>query len=254
MELLHILNRILPKGGYQIHKGRPFPVDIEGTDPEFRTLYESCKNETMTSPERLYALYKSVEYLVQNNIQGDIVECGVWKGGSMKLAAKTLMQFDDTSRTLYLYDTFSGMTEPDEHDVRVTRPEVTAMTKWKDRQKDDHNEWCYVQITDVQATLYATGYPKEKIVFVKGPVEETLPHTAPNALALLRLDTDWYSSTKHELTHLYPRLVEGGVLIIDDYGYWKGSKTAVDEYSKQIPLFLSRIDASGRIGIKRSHM
>ena len=79
-----------------------------------------------------------------------------------------------------------------------------------------------------------------------------MPGYLPSGIALLRLDTDWYESTKHELEHLYPLLVSGGVIIIDDYGHWKGAKKAVDEYIKDnnLPLLLNRIDYTGRIGIK----
>ena len=78
--------------------------------------------------------------------------------------------------------------------------------------------------------LHGTGYPPERIHFVRGPVEETLPAGAPDEIALLRLDTDWYESTRHELEHLYPRLAAGGVLLVDDYGHWEGARKAVDEY------------------------
>ena len=96
------------------------------------------------------------------------------------------------------------------------------------------------------------GYNTEKLHFIKGKVENTLPEYAPKQISLLRLDTDWYESTKHELTHLFPRLVSGGVLILDDYGYWAGAKKAVDEYFSQnkTQILLNRIDQTGRIAIK----
>lgn len=233
-----------------MQKKRQIPFDIEATDPDFCAIYEICKQETITSAERMYALYKSVEYLVRSNIKGDIVECGVWKGGSMKLIALSLIHFNDTDRKLYLYDTYNGMTEPKTEDVYVSHTEVSALTKWKKLKKEDGNEWCNVSLEEVQNVLRTTGYPKEQIIFVKGEVEKTIPNTMPESIALLRLDTDWYESTKHELVHLYPRLNKNGVLIIDDYGHWRGSKQAVDEYFESSPLFLSRIDASGRIAIK----
>jgi len=96
------------------------------------------------------------------------------------------------------------------------------------------------------------GYPEQQIHFVEGLVEETLPAEAPEEIALLRLDTDWYSSTKHELEQLYPRLAPGGVLILDDYGHWQGARRAVDEYfaENQITLLLNRVDSTARIGVK----
>jgi hypothetical protein len=86
---------------------------------------------------------------------------------------------------------------------------------------------------------------------IAGKVEETLPEHAPESIALLRLDTDWYESTRHELEHLFPRVVAGGVLLLDDYGHWKGSRKAVDEYfaAQGITMLLNRVDYTGRLGI-----
>ena len=100
--------------------------------------------------------------------------------------------------------------------------------------------------------MYSTGYDKSKIHLVKGKVEETIPKTLPERIALLRLDTDWYASTKHEMLHLFPRLVPGGVLILDDYGSWLGARKAVDEYiaENKVKIFLCRVDNSGRVAVK----
>jgi hypothetical protein len=100
--------------------------------------------------------------------------------------------------------------------------------------------------------VLSTGYPADRLHLVQGKVEDTLPGAAPARIALLRLDTDWYESTRHELVHLYPRLVPNGVLIIDDYGDWVGAKEAVDEYFAAQPFqpFLSRMDHTGRLAIK----
>jgi hypothetical protein len=98
----------------------------------------------------------------------------------------------------------------------------------------------------------STGYPQNRVRFIKGRVEETVPGEAPEQIALLRLDTDWYESTQHELEYLFPRLAPGGVLILDDYGHWAGARKAVDDYIAlhKLPLLLCRIDMSGRIAIK----
>jgi len=119
-------------------------------------------------------------------------------------------------------------------------------------QSEGFNEWCYSPLEEVQKNLYSTNYPKEKITFIKGKVEETIPNIIPEKISILRLDTDWYESTYHELMHLFPRLSKGGVLIIDDYGHWKGSREAVDKYLKEneISMLLNRIDYTGRIGVK----
>jgi hypothetical protein len=104
----------------------------------------------------------------------------------------------------------------------------------------------------VREAVLSVGYPEEKIHFVQGPVEETLPENAPEEIALLRLDTDWYASTKHTLVHLYPRVAPGGVLIVDDYAYWQGARQAVDEYVQEnnVSVLLNRIDYTARIAVR----
>jgi O-methyltransferase len=201
----------------------------------------------MTSPERIYALIQAVRYVSTNGIAGAIVECGVWKGGSMAAAAKTLIQMQDVSRDLYLFDTFEGMSEPTANDVDYSGKRADEV------MLENANFKCEdAPLERVKEVLYGTGYSKGKIHFVQGKVEETIPAGAPQAIALLRLDTDWYESTRHELVHLFPRLAKNGVIIIDDYGHWKGSQRACDEYftENQIPILLNRIDYTGRIALK----
>ena len=151
-----------------------------------------------------------------------------------------------TSRKIYLYDTFGGMTKPGNHDGEKEK------TEWEKNIVDDQlNNWCYSPLEEVRANMEATGYPKENIVFIKGKVEQTIPGTLPDKLALLRLDTDWYESTKHELAHLYPLLEAGGILIIDDYGEWQGARKAADEYfATNGPVLLNRLDHTGRLVIR----
>ena len=100
--------------------------------------------------------------------------------------------------------------------------------------------------------MLSTGYDIARTHFVAGDVEQTIPGVVPEQISLLRLDTDWYESTRHELKHLYPRLIRGGVLIIDDYGHWKGARQAVDEYLAETgaKLLLNRIDYTGRAAVK----
>lgn len=111
---------------------------------------------------------------------------------------------------------------------------------------------CLSPLDETKQNVFSAGYPKDKIHFIKGKVEDTIPENMPKQIALLRLDTDWYESTKHELTHLFLLLQPNGVLIIDDYGHWKGARKAVDEYipDKNIRILLNRIDYTGRIAIK----
>lgn len=221
-------------------------------EPDFLPLLERCQPATMTSVERLYGLYKAVEYVVRNGIAGDFVECGVWRGGSVMMMALALQRFGDTGRRLHCFDTFEGMSAPGELDVRDDTGERAADILAATERHEDNVFWALAPLELVQRNIATTGYPAELVAYHKGKVEDTLPGLAPERIALLRLDTDWYKSTRHELVHLYPRLTEAGVLIIDDYGFWRGARQAVDEYfgaAGRSPL-LNRTDAAGRMGVK----
>lgn len=246
-----MINKILKPLGLQLikikHQVNPFP-DFEA---EFVEILEKCKPYTMTSEERLYAVYQSVSYIINNEIEGDIVECGVWRGGSTMCGLYKLVSTGNAHRSIYLYDTYEGMAEPGKKDTGIFGE--SALDEFNRTKKGSiGSDWCLADITDVTNNVKQTGYPLERILFVKGKVEDTIPQTIPDKIAILRLDTDWYESTYHELVHLYPRLVKGGVLIIDDYGHWKGAREAVDNYFKEnnIQMLLNRIDYTGRIGVK----
>ncbi len=238
---------IARKLGYDI--SRHVPRDFESSA---LTVVNRVRPYTMTSNARIYSVYKSVEYLVKHQVPGAIVECGVWRGGSSMAAALTLMEHEDSSRELFLFDTYEGMSAPTEKDI--SRTGESAQGKWESSQKDTVNEWCYASLEDVTANIASTGYPMNKVHLIKGMVEDTIPTQWPQGdIALLRLDTDWYESTKHELEHLFPRLVVGGVLIIDDYGDWQGARDAVDEYMAKhnLKMLLNRVDGTGRVAIKQ---
>lgn len=219
-------------------------------DRETQSLWERVRSRTMTSIERVDALRAALEYIHDNSISGDIVECGVWRGGSMLAVALTLLRLG-AYRRLWLYDTFAGMTPPGGEDRDFQGRAAKDLLAEED--PDSSLIWGKSSLEDVQAALAETGYPAEQIEFVPGPVENTIPLRAPESIALLRLDTDWFQSTFHELVHLWPRMTPGGILIIDDYGDWAGAKKAVDAYFAEIrprPL-LHRIDGSGRLVIKQ---
>lgn len=219
-------------------------------DAEFTELKEKCMKHTMTSVDSLYYTYRSTRYVIENNIPGDFVECGVWKGGNTMMVALTLMKLKSTDRKIYLYDTFEGMSKPTDKDISYKNED--ADTEWSESQKGGINEWCYSPLDEVRNNLKSTGYPEDKMIFVKGKVEDTLPGTIPEKVSVLRLDTDWYESTYHELVNLYPLLSEKGFLIIDDYGYWKGAREAVEQYfsENKVKIFMNRLDNSARAGIK----
>jgi len=225
-----------------------FPHDFTQDEIE---IIGKVKPYTMTSPARVQALIRAVKYVINNDIPGDIVECGVWKGGSMMAAALTLSQMQASGRSLYLYDTFEGMVEPDERDVDLRGGRAPARFE-QSRNGANSSSWCCSGLDSVKLALHSAGYDPNRIFLIQGKVEDTLPRQVPERIALLRLDTDWYESTKCELIHLYPRLSRGGVLILDDYGHWMGARKAADEYiaENNLCIFLNRIDYSGRLGIK----
>lgn len=220
-------------------------------DVEFKKIYEVTKKLTMSSIERMYSMYKATEYVINANIVGDIVECGVWKGGSSMIAALTMRRLHNFRRKIYLYDTYAGMTKPTNVDKSIDS-NTLAYDYWKNNRSCNFNKWCYSSLKEAKKNLYKTCYPRKKLIFIEGDVEKTIPKIMPKKISLLRLDTDWYKSTYHELNYLYPLLTAGGVLILDDYGHWQGSRKAVDKYFKdnRIIILLNRIDYTGRIAIK----
>lgn len=206
----------------------------------------------MTSNERLWSLLNAVRHVVDTRVAGDLVECGVWRGGSVMAMASELKSLGSTDRRIWLYDTFAGMTAPTTEDVEEGTG-VTAYSMLKSTPvADGDNVWCVAGLTDVQANVRSTGYPFEQFTFIEGDVGKTLLQTAPEKISLLRLDTDWYESTKMELEVLYPRLSIGGVCIFDDYGHWQGARRAVDEYFEKLGYrpYMHPIDYSGRVLIK----
>lgn len=212
-------------------------------------LPQNGEPKTMVMLEGIAELINAVTQIATRKIPGDIAECGVWRGGSMMVVALTLLSKGDTSRELYLYDTFEGMPPPTDNDKRFDGQTASHLL-----EKDPKGTgiWCYASLDEVRENLFSTGYPKDKIHFVKGKVQDSIPRTLPSSLALLRLDTDWYESTKHELTHLFPILKKGGILILDDYGHWQGQRKAVDEFFpwRGENMILHRMGFSGRIGVR----
>jgi hypothetical protein len=218
-------------------------------DENARRIIRTVRPRTMTSREKLFALIVATRHVADHGIAGAFVECGVWRGGSMQAIALTLRERATTDRDLHLFDTFEGMPPPGPHDVRL-RDERPASELLASRSQES-TLWALASLDDVCAGMAESGYPPEQVHFHPGRVEETIPDQAPETIALLRLDTDWYESTKHELDHLFDRVPSGGVIVIDDYGYWQGARRAVDEFltARKAPLALLPM-GSGRIAIK----
>ena len=225
-----------------------FPADFE---QDVRDTIRAVMPYTMTDVNKLHALIMAVRYIVRHDVPGDIVECGVWRGGSMHAVARTLSAAGDQSRELYLYDTFEGMPPPTEADVRWDGQRAADMLEKQDR---DSYVWAIASLDDVQEGFRDVPYPHERIHYVQGKVEETIPAQLPDQISILRLDTDWYESTAHELKHMYDRLSPGGVLMLDDYGHWAGAQKATDEFLERTgePLLLLRM-SNGRVAVKPWH-
>jgi O-methyltransferase len=218
-------------------------------DEDAKQTIATVRPWTMVKNEGLFALILATRYVTEHKVPGAIVECGVWRGGSMQAVARTLTALGDTSRDLYLFDTFEGMTAPTDED-RLTAGSVPAKQLLEQSDKTDL-VWAVAGLDEVRAGMHRVGYPEDNTHYVVGKVEETVPDQAPEEIAILRLDTDWYSSTRHELVHLFPRLAPGGVLLIDDFGDWEGCRRAVEEFMAEsgAQLLLLRVDG-GRAAVK----
>lgn len=226
-------------------------LPIEST-PADEAAIRALGEYTMTSPQRLWSLLGAVRHVVNLDLPGDFVECGVWRGGSVMAMASELQRIGVTDRRIWLYDTFAGMTDPTSEDVEAGSGTTAAAMLASTSVGDGNNVWCVAGRADVEANVRTTGYPFDNFTFVEGDVAKTLMESAPEQIALLRLDTDWYESTRVELEVLYPRLVVGGVCILDDYGHWGGARKAVDDYfNEHGPRpYMHTIDYSGRVFIK----
>lgn len=228
--------------------GARLPIEADGADA---ALIASLSDVTMTSPERLWCLIEAVRALEAAGIEGDFAECGVWRGGSVMAMAQQLVSLGRERRRIWLYDTFAGMTDPTAQDVDHAGQSAADLLRTT-QIGDGDNVWAYASRPDVEANLARTGYPMELFTLIEGDVVQTLAEHVPERIALLRLDTDWYASTRTCLEVLYPRLVPGGICILDDYGHWDGARRAVDEYFVENPPrpFLQPIDFSGRVLVK----
>lgn len=226
--LLAAVNRILRPAGLKLKIIRRAALQPPRT--RHTGVWERVGPFTMTDVPRIEALYDSAVQIHQNGIPGDFVECGVYRGGASMTMALALLAAGGLERDIWLFDTFEGMTAPTEHDIRLKDGSSAAEKFEALRTGDNSADWCAASLDEVADNMRSTGYPMERIRLIKGPVESTLLGDLPERIALLRLDTDWYESTRVEMERLFPRISPGGVLIIDDYNHWAGARRAVDEY------------------------
>lgn len=225
-----------------------FAADLS---PEMIATITAVRPHTMTTVARIQAVIAATEHVVRHSIPGAFVESGVWLGGSSMAAARTLVEMGDTTRDLYLYDTFEGIPAPGEHDGLIGS-DVDIHGLWRTSNDGAAAPWLDAPVETVRENMLSTGYPDDRLHLIPGLVEDTIPATAPEQIAFLRLDTDWYESTKLEMETLFPRLSPGGIVIIDDYGFTEGARRAVDEFLATYPdpVFLQRIDSCGRMAVK----
>jgi O-methyltransferase len=137
-------------------------------DEEARQIIRTVKPRTMTSHEKLYALILATRYVVERDISGAVVECGVWRGGSMQAVAHTLLARGITDRELHLFDTFEGMPEPTQRDRLYSGRPASEVLESSERTA---NVWAVASLDDVRAGMAETGYPRERVHFHPGLVE-----------------------------------------------------------------------------------
>jgi len=224
----------------------------EDIPAEILSLIDNIKKSKITglSNERLIDTALATIYACKNNIPGSFVECGVQSGANPIIAAK-IFDFFEKQNKVYLFDTFDGMTEPS--DLDISPFEGSASTTYR-AYKDQGEKWCFSSLEDVKNNFKNFGVSTERCIFIVGDVNTTLLENKniPSSISVLRLDTDWYESTKTEMNALYPNLSIGGALLLDDYGYWDGSKKAVDDFfeSRLEDPLLYFVDSQGCRHIK----
>jgi hypothetical protein len=257
-----IVRKVLGILGYELVRKRtggkithpseyPYPIEFSKTETALID-YVYKHMLTMTSRERLFATLMSCKYVCESGIEGDFVECGVWRGGNSIIAAGVFDMYRDQNRKVYLYDTFSGF-----DGIACGKEDYVLHTGLKDDLSSKKFLRLYGKNADINQSCVKQNFEKagllsENIVFVKGNVMETLDHDIPNKIAVLRLDTDWYESTQKEMRILYPRISANGIFMSDDYGHCAGHKQAIDEYfskNRNRP-FMQYIDYAGRLAIK----
>jgi len=241
----------LKKLGYKISKINDDFKIVEKNNFE-NDLIKKIRKFTLTNEQRIWLLIQAFKTIYNNKIEGEIVECGVWKGGNLIILGELCKKYN-LNKEIIAYDTFEGMTQPTEEDVNFyNKSALKNMNKYQNNKDDIHSFWAINSLENTKENITNnTTYKKFK--FIKGDVVKTLDikENLPKKISLLRLDTDFFESTKKELEVLYPLLENGGVLIIDDYGDWKGCRKAVDEYfkNKRVDFFMN--DFSCRFMIKK---
>ena len=251
MTAKNFVRNVARKFGYTIQlSGRPIYAD----QTQFERSVAVVRGATMLPHERMVSLYDQVSYCDRIGLAGALVECGVWKGGAVGLMALATMAHGGSPRDLHLFDSFTDICPPDpavdgDRAIQESGGRATA-----DAQAPQPMEGFYDSVgghgtrADCERLIEGTiGYPSAAVHYHQGWFQDTVPETAKSIgpVAVLRLDGDWYASTMICLEHLYANVVEGGIVILDDYGTYDGCRRAVDEFlaTRGIDVFLNRVDA-----------
>lgn len=232
------------------HYGFGYDLEQEAYDNILKVL-----SHTMVGYERLMTLYHQAVFCERNGVPGSFVECGTWKGGAVGLMALANLQHANKRRHLHLFDSFEGVPEPD---AAVDGEAALAVAREVGGGTDGQLVGLPLSVGTLEANkelLERTiGYDADYLHYHKGWFQNTLPERAHEVgeIAILRLDGDWYASTKICLDYLFDRVVTGGFVIIDDYGSYDGCRKAVDEFiqARGLKSFLNHVDFTGRYLIK----
>ena len=202
-----------------------FGYEAAEREPEFKDLLKQIRPYTMLPEPRLHMLYTLAKEVCEKDIPGNFAECGVAGGGSSAMLAAIISRYSKRSRLIYACDTFEGMPPPSEHDV--VRGVEAEDTGWG-------TGTCAAPTTSLEKVARELGV-FQNVMIVKGLFQETLPvwRSRMGELAFVHMDSDWYESTISIFDNLYPQVVSGGKVQLDDYNYWEGIKKAVDEYKSK---------------------
>lgn len=233
-----LTNVIYQDAGTLYGKEQPFNLRSRGEGLDWPQVAH-----TMIGIKRLDALHYCVEDVLERRVPGDFIETGVWRGGACIFMRGVLKARGVTDRVVWLADSFAGLPPPDP--AKYPQDADCRFHEFKQLA---------VPLEEVRENFRRYGLLDDQVRFLKGWFKDTLPSAPVKSLALLRLDGDLYESTIDALTHLYPRLEQGGYAIIDDYASVKACAQAVDDYraAQGITAEIIPIDGSGILWRKES--
>ena len=248
MKIRRIIKNALEGAGYQI-MGNESPIYADPAATE--ACIEMVSKNTMLSRARLVSLADQVAHCVRQGVEGDFVECGVWKGGGVGMMAGILLSEGAANRQLRLFDSFTDICAPDASVDGERALEEVGGASSAAGEAPAPVAGAYDAIGG-HGTVAACreliegriAYPASLVHYYEGWFQDTLPAASReiSKIALLRLDGDWYSSTKICLEHLFEKVSPGGFVVIDDYAAYEGCRKAVDEFFASKPPFLWRVD------------